>query len=90
MLYLSKLYDLGDTLLILLAMCYLWLATRQSLMPIAFLTNAVAASIGARFFPDSHDLCECHASSPSRSYTFTCLLLQFAAGQGNAVVPELS
>ena len=40
MFYLSKLYDLGDTLLILLAMCYLWLATRQSLMPIALVTNA--------------------------------------------------
>ena len=66
MFYLSKLYDLGDTLLILLAMCYLWLATRQSLMPIALLTNAVAASISACFFPDSHDLYECHASSPSR------------------------
>lgn len=55
--YLSKVYELGDTLLILLArrpltllhvyhhavviaMCYLWLATRQSLMPIALVTNA--------------------------------------------------
>ena len=59
--YLSKVYELGDTLLILLAhrpltllhvyhhavvvaMCYLWLATRQSLMPIALLTNVVAVS----------------------------------------------
>ncbi|EMS45747.1 Elongation of fatty acids protein 2 [Triticum urartu] len=50
-------YELGDTLLILLArrpltllhvyhhalviaMCYLWLATRQSLMPVALVTNA--------------------------------------------------
>lgn len=55
--YLSKVYELGDTLLILLArrpltllhvyhhalvvaMCYLWLATRQSLMPVALVTNA--------------------------------------------------
>ncbi|KAL6637084.1 hypothetical protein ACP70R_024656 [Stipagrostis hirtigluma subsp. patula] len=55
--YLSKVYELGDTALILLgrrpltllhvyhhavviAMCYLWLATRQSLMPIALVTNA--------------------------------------------------
>ncbi|XP_006650449.2 elongation of fatty acids protein 3-like [Oryza brachyantha] len=55
--YLSKVYELGDTLLILLGrrpltllhvyhhavvivMCYLWLATRQSLMPIALATNA--------------------------------------------------
>ncbi|KQK13650.1 elongation of fatty acids protein 3-like [Brachypodium distachyon] len=55
--YLSKIYELGDTLLILLArrpltflhvyhhavvivMCYLWLATRQSLMPVALVTNA--------------------------------------------------
>ncbi|CAL9046543.1 fatty acid elongase 3-like [Musa acuminata AAA Group] len=57
--YLSKLYELGDTLLILLAvprrrltflhvyhhavvvvMCYVWLATAQSLMPIALVTNA--------------------------------------------------
>ncbi|KAF7052194.1 hypothetical protein CFC21_060323 [Triticum aestivum] len=55
--YLSKMYELGDTLLILLArrpltllhvyhhalviaMCYLWLATRQSLMPVALVTNA--------------------------------------------------
>lgn len=55
--YLSKIYELGDTLLIVLArrpltllhvyhhavviaMCYLWLATRQSLMPIALVTNA--------------------------------------------------
>ncbi|EAZ28276.1 hypothetical protein OsJ_12248 [Oryza sativa Japonica Group] len=52
-----RVYELGDTLLILLgrrpltllhvyhhaaviAMCYLWLATRQSLMPIALATNA--------------------------------------------------
>ncbi|GJM96317.1 hypothetical protein PR202_ga13139 [Eleusine coracana subsp. coracana] len=55
--YLSKVYELGDTLLILLArrpltllhvyhhavvvaMCYLWLATRQSLLPVALVTNA--------------------------------------------------
>ncbi|KAF8733795.1 hypothetical protein HU200_014642 [Digitaria exilis] len=55
--YLSKVYELGDTALILLgrrpltllhvyhhavviAMCYLWLATRQSLLPIALVTNA--------------------------------------------------
>ncbi|KAG8062213.1 hypothetical protein GUJ93_ZPchr0003g18394 [Zizania palustris] len=55
--YLSKIYELGDTLLILLGrrpltllhvyhhavviiMCYLWLATRQSLMAIALVTNA--------------------------------------------------
>lgn len=55
--YLSKIYELGDTLLILLGrrpltllhvyhhavvivMCYLWLATRQSLMPVALVTNA--------------------------------------------------
>jgi hypothetical protein len=58
--YLSKVYKLGDTLLILLAMCYLKLTTRQSLMPIVLVTNTVAASIGSRFFQDSHDLCECH------------------------------
>ncbi|XP_072972913.1 fatty acid elongase 3-like [Typha angustifolia] len=57
--YLSKLYELVDTLLILLArdgrrltflhvyhhavvvvMCYMWLATSQSLVPIALVTNA--------------------------------------------------
>jgi hypothetical protein len=55
--YLSKIYELGDTLLILLArrpltflhvyhhalviaMCYLWLATAQSLLPVALVTNA--------------------------------------------------
>lgn len=76
--YLSKLYELGDTLLILLgrrpltllhvyhhavviAMCYLWLATRQSLMPIALVTNAgvhvvmysyyLSCSLGLRWPP---------------------------------------
>ncbi|KAG6516510.1 elongation of fatty acids protein 3-like [Zingiber officinale] len=56
--YLSKLYELADTLLILLSprrrltflhvyhhavvvvMCYVWLATAQSLMPVALVTNA--------------------------------------------------
>ncbi|KAL6894436.1 hypothetical protein ACP4OV_008534 [Aristida adscensionis] len=76
--YLSKVYELGDTALILLgrrpltllhvyhhavvvAMCYLWLATRQSLMPIALVTNAgvhvvmyayyLSCSVGLRWPP---------------------------------------